>query len=186
VPFLGTLYEFVTELPGDEEELMPINAVALMVAIPTVIVGKIETGSVPLVDNGHGLGSASLFNDLLGPPDRLPMPAAPAPSVPGGVTATSRVAMEAAPAASSPGANDRSAAEYSRWAGLAGVIAGWLVTLVNIATAGNGELGLLTLERLPRHARCGANVAGDRRISGGPSESRQTPRLDPDPWTRGR
>lgn len=135
VPFLGTIYKFVTELLGDEEELTPINAVALMVAIPTVIVGKIETGSVPLVDKGQGLGSASLFDDLLGPPDRLPMPAAPAPSAPRGANATSRVAMAAAPEASSPGAYDRAAAEYSRWAGLAGVFAGWLVAAANVYTA---------------------------------------------------
>lgn len=135
VPFLGAIYKFVTELLGDEEELTPINAVALMVAIPTVIVGRIETGSVPLVDKGQGLGTTALFDELLGPPGRLPMPAAPAASGTRGAPGTSRVAMAAAPAASSPSAYDRSAAEYSRWAGLAGTIAGFLVATANIITA---------------------------------------------------
>jgi hypothetical protein len=75
IPFLGTLFKFVTELLGDEEDLTYINVAALLVATPAVIVGKIETGKAPLVDEGSELGSSDLFTTLFGSPASVPMPA---------------------------------------------------------------------------------------------------------------
>lgn len=133
VPFLGALYKFVTELLGEEEDLTAINAVALMVAIPTIIVGKIETGTVPFVDEGHGLDDGDLFEKLLGSPASAPMPARGAKTwaLPG----SEKVATSSKAAAAD--AYAEGAAIYSKWPMLAGACAGIAAVVANVLIAAN-------------------------------------------------
>jgi hypothetical protein len=68
VPFLGTLYKWLTTLLGDEEELTFINGVALLIAIPLTIVSKVAGHGAPFDGpEGHALGQTDTFDRLFGP-----------------------------------------------------------------------------------------------------------------------
>ncbi|MCB1804146.1 MAG: hypothetical protein KDJ99_03020 [Candidatus Competibacteraceae bacterium] len=136
VPFLGTLYTFVTKLLGQKESLTPINAVALIIAIPTVVVGKITTGKVPLVDEGHDLDEAHLFQQLLGSPAAAAMPFPRAAGADGEMLATA-VHLPAVSSSFDDTAYNKFASNYSLWAGIAGTFAGYGVVITNILMAAN-------------------------------------------------
>ena len=138
VPFLGALYKFVTELLGDEESLTPINAVALIIAIPTVIVGKLITGKVPLVDEGQDLAEPDLFQKLLGSPGDTPMPAPRAEMAVADremVATTSR--LQDVNSVFDDKKYNEIASDYARWAGIPGTLAGYGVVITNIIMAAN-------------------------------------------------
>jgi hypothetical protein len=76
IPFLGALYEFITDILGDEEEFTILNGVCLLFAIPVVVTCKIAGFGAPFSDDDHGFTNPALFDQL------APPPAAPAHHVP--------------------------------------------------------------------------------------------------------
>ncbi|WP_394839861.1 hypothetical protein LVJ94_23520 [Pendulispora rubella] len=66
VPFLGTLYKWITALFGGEENLTFLNGMALLVAIPTTLISKIAGLGAPFSGEHHGLCEADTFDQLFG------------------------------------------------------------------------------------------------------------------------
>jgi hypothetical protein len=66
IPFLGTLYKWLTALFGDEERLTNINALALLVAIPATLISKLSGHGAPFSGDRSGLDSPKVFDRLFG------------------------------------------------------------------------------------------------------------------------
>ena len=64
IPFLGSLYEFITGLLGEKEKLTVIKAAALLMAIPLTVIYK-AAGHAAL-DGVSGLNNPDIFRKLSG------------------------------------------------------------------------------------------------------------------------
>lgn len=131
IPILSTLYEWITDLLGEKEELTAINAVALVVAIPYTIIYKGIKGSAPFDGDSALLENPRLFHEL------LDNPSSPAHSRSFAVAGDSRIRLESnlslsdIPLAKLP-------ALYSKWAGMAGSVASLSATVLGLVSTAKG------------------------------------------------
>ncbi len=66
IPFVGTLYKWLTALFGDEERLTSINALALLVAIPATLISRLSGHGAPFSGERSGLDRPQVFDRLFG------------------------------------------------------------------------------------------------------------------------
>ena len=131
IPFLGSLYEFITGLLGEKEKLTVINATALLIAIPLTVLYKASTGHAPL-KGVSGLKDSRLFDELSGTktPAFQMLAEMQSPAM----------APEAAPKASIGAVYSRFGGAFGSIAGVGGGIANWIVAYDSTYAAKPGKL----------------------------------------------
>lgn len=113
VPFLGTLYRWLTGLFGEAEQLTFINGLSLLIAIPATLISKISGHGAPF-SGSDGLEGAASFELLLGAPATSPATRLAAASPAAGERGGDGGKLEAAKKG------------YLKWGGLIASIAGLL------------------------------------------------------------
>jgi hypothetical protein len=133
IPFLSDFYSFVTDLLGEEEDLTVINAVALLLAIPTVEICRIA-GVKPFQGAEEVMGDPDLVSKVTG----MAQPVAPMALAATQERSHPQVAL-ASTSGGTVGISESYSAQYTAWGSVFGGFAGTAAAACSLLVTNNGQ-----------------------------------------------